>query len=177
MIKCNAPLSLEILPLHFLCIAGLIFVLWNAVSWRTHFTDMFAGYKFFFLFFLPFFTTGSEMRQYRFLRLCQSKRHRLKIFYCAGSAVFLCSLLLCFKAQANDFNICFNIRSILLNAVKRLMNDVGEVRWGEVRWGEWCWWWWDGKRFQYFIQQNFTIGLVITSGLSSTRETQTRAPF
>ena len=33
------------------------------------------------------------------------------------------------KAQVNDFNICFNINSILLNAVGRLSNDV--ERWDE----------------------------------------------
>ena len=33
------------------------------------------------------------------------------------------------KALANGFNICFNIHSILLNAVGRLLNDV--ERWDE----------------------------------------------
>ena len=47
----------------------------------------------------------------------------------------------CLKALANGFNICFNIHSIFLNAVERLLNDFE---------------WWDGKRFQHFIQQNFT---------------------
>ena len=28
------------------------------------------------------------------------------------------------KARANGFNICFNISSILLNAIERLLNDV-----------------------------------------------------
>ena len=35
----------------------------------------------------------------------------------------------CVKALANGFNICFNIHSILLYAVGRLLNDVG--RWDE----------------------------------------------
>ena len=53
----------------------------------------------------------------------------------------------CLKALANGFNICFNIHSILLNAVERLLNDVEQ---------------WDGKRFPHFIQQNLTSGLVIS---------------
>ena len=71
-------------------------------------------------------------------------------------------LLTSLKAQANGFNICFNIRSILLNAVEGLLTDV------ELR---------DGKRFQHFIQQNFASGLVSSSGPRSTRETHARAPF
>ena len=55
--------------------------------------------------------------------------------------------MLFIKALANGFNICFNILSILLNAVERLFNDVER---------------WDGKRFQHFIQQNFASGLVIS---------------
>ena len=55
-----------------------------------------------------------------------------------------------FTARANGFNICFNISSILLNAVERLLNDV------ERR---------DGKRFQHLIQQNFASGLVVSSRL------------
>ena len=51
------------------------------------------------------------------------------------------------RAQANGFNICFNIHSILLNAVGRLLNDV------ERR---------VSKRFQHFIQQNLASGLVIS---------------
>ena len=54
------------------------------------------------------------------------------------------------KDRANGFNICFNISSILLNAVERLLNDV------ERR---------DGKRFQHLIQQNFASGLVVSSRL------------
>ena len=54
------------------------------------------------------------------------------------------------KARANGFNICFNISSILLNAIERLLNDV------ERR---------DGKRFQHLIQQNFASGLVVSSRL------------
>ena len=65
-------------------------------------------------------------------------------------------MLVFVKAQANGFNICFNICSILSNAVERLLNDV------ELR---------DGKRFQHFIQQNFASGLVSSSGPRSTRET------
>ena len=51
------------------------------------------------------------------------------------------------KALANGFNICFNIHSILLNAVVRLLNDVER---------------WVSKRFQHFIQQNLASGLVIS---------------
>ena len=57
------------------------------------------------------------------------------------------------KAQANLFNIC----SILLNAVEKLLNEV--------------------ERFQHFIQRTFASGLVISSGPRSLRETHTRAPF
>ena len=60
------------------------------------------------------------------------------------------TLLVQVKARANGFNICFNISSILLNAVERLLNDV------ERR---------DGKRFQHLIQQNFASGLVVSSRL------------
>ena len=56
------------------------------------------------------------------------------------------------KARANGFNICFNISSILLNAVERLLNDV------ERR---------DDKRFQHLIQQNFASGLVDSSRLQT----------
>ena len=54
---------------------------------------------------------------------------------------------LCLKALANGFNICFNIYSILLNAVGRLLNDVERGM---------------SKRFQHFIQQNLASGLVIS---------------
>ena len=54
------------------------------------------------------------------------------------------------KSRANGFNICFNISSILLNAIERLLNDV------ERR---------DGKRFQHLIQQNFASGLEVSSRL------------
>ena len=57
------------------------------------------------------------------------------------------------KAQANLFNIC----SISLNAVERLLNEV--------------------ERFQRLIQQTFASGLVISSGPRSLHETHTRAPF
>ena len=50
------------------------------------------------------------------------------------------------KALANGFNIWFNIYSILLNAVGRLLNDVERGV---------------GKRFQHFIQHNLASGLVI----------------
>ena len=51
------------------------------------------------------------------------------------------------KAQAKGFNICFNIHSILLNAVERLLNAVERGM---------------SKRFQHFIQQNLASGLVIS---------------
>ena len=47
-----SSLILEIVILHVLCIAGLMFVLLN---WRRMlFTEMFAGYRFFVLFPFPF---------------------------------------------------------------------------------------------------------------------------
>ena len=57
MIKCNAPVLLKIVPLHFLWIAGLMFILWN--SRRMYLSEMFGGYRcFFFVFFsFNFFTT------------------------------------------------------------------------------------------------------------------------
>ena len=71
--------------------------------------------------------------------------------------------VLTIKALANGFNICFNIYSILLNAVGRLLNDVERGM---------------SKRFQHFIQQNLASGLVISfrSQLFS-RLRHARAPF
>ena len=67
------------------------------------------------------------------------------------------------KALANGFNICFNILSILLNAVESLLNDVER---------------WDGKRFQHFIQQNLASGLVISFRPQLfSRLRNARAPF
>ena len=68
----------------------------------------------------------------------------------------------CLKALANGFNICFNIRSILLNAVERLLNDFER---------------WDGKRFQHFIQQNFMSGLVISFRPQIYARDACKAPF
>ena len=67
------------------------------------------------------------------------------------------------KPLANGFNIWFNIYSILLNAVGRLLNDVERGM---------------SKRFQRFIQQNLASGLVISfrSQLFS-RLRHARAPF
>ena len=72
-------------------------------------------------------------------------------------------LFVTLKALANGFNICFNIYSILLNAVGRLLNDVERGM---------------SKRFQHFIQQNLASGLVISfrSQLLS-RLRHARAPF
>ena len=67
------------------------------------------------------------------------------------------------KALANGFNICFNIHSILLNAVERLFNDV------EL---------WVSKRFQHFFQQNLASGLVISFRPQLfSRLRHARAPF
>ena len=73
------------------------------------------------------------------------------------------NVLMSIKALANGFNICFNIYSILLNAVGRLLNDVERGM---------------SKRFQHFIQQNLASGLVISfrSQLFS-RLRHARAPF
>ena len=46
---------------------------WNVRRWQTFF--------FFVFFSFHFFTTEPEIRQCRFLNLCQSKSHRLKIFH------------------------------------------------------------------------------------------------
>ena len=67
------------------------------------------------------------------------------------------------KALANGFNICFNIHSILLNAVGRLLNDVERGM---------------SKRFQHFIQQNLASGLVISFRPQLfSRLRNARAPF
>ena len=51
------------------------------------------------------------------------------------------------KALANGYNICFNIHSILLNALERLLNDVER---------------WDGQTVSTFHSQNLVSGLVIS---------------
>ena len=53
------------------------------------------------------------------------------------------------KALANGFSICFDIRSILVNAVERFLKDFER---------------WEGKRFEHFIQQTFeSIVTMVTS--------------
>ena len=66
------------------------------------------------------------------------------------------------KALANGFNICFNIHSILLNAVERLLHDVEHGM---------------GKRFKHFIQQNLASGLVISFRPQLLAHMHARAPF
>ena len=77
-----SSLILEIVLLHILCIAGFSDVCFvkletNAFDWNVCGLQIFR----FVFFSFQFSATGSEVRQYRFLSLCQSKRHRLKIFY------------------------------------------------------------------------------------------------